>query len=319
MLVKCQTFKKTSYHPTATARHLYLEKEGRAIGGVSTQNIIDNERWYAEMDETAGRYRHRGAVTGREFILSPSLEDGATPEQVRDFAHEWLERNFANAEAAVVIHCDNKERIGRGLEPIPHAHVYVGVTDLETGKKITLDNTKVRALHDSAQEMSRERGWSEQERYYDLDAGKVRTVASKRTEHERRSRWERLDDRANREYDASRAKRAGIGRAEYEQARKGREFEKTRVRRSLKEARDEVIRGESPNLAEALEKRGVAIERAKDGDYKYRIAEDGKHSSRSFKGSTLGAQYERSQLAASIKAGREMALANKALEIEPGR
>ncbi|MBQ9001506.1 MAG: relaxase/mobilization nuclease domain-containing protein [Eggerthellaceae bacterium] len=312
MIVKCQTFKATSHHPTATARHAYLEKEGRAVGGVSTQNINDNDRWYAEMDRTSASYHLRGSVVGREFVLSPSAEDGATPEQVRDFAHEWLERNFPTAEAAVVIHCDNKERTARGLEPIPHAHVYVNAPDLEAGKKITLSNTRVRELHDSAQELSRARGWSEQERYFDRESGKVRTIESKRTEYERRPKWQRIAERTNPDYDASAARKAGVGRMEYEQAKKGREFEKTRVRRCLKEARDEVIADRSKNLADALKERGVAVARAKGGDYKYRI----EGSRRSFKGATLGEQFERGRLAASIKAGREAALqANRGIDI----
>lgn len=312
MIVKCQTFKTTSHHPTAAARRLYLEKEGRAVDGVSTQNINDNERWYSEMDKTTSQYRLRGNVVGREFVLSPSLDDMATPAQMRDFAHEWLERNFPAAEAAVVIHCDSKERIERGLDPIAHAHVYVNAPDLETGKKITLDNAKVRALHDSAQDMSRARGWSEQERYYDLDSGKVRTIKSNREEHDRRPKWQRLKERENPAYESSNAKSAGIGRLEYEQAKKGREFEKTYVRRALKEARDEVASRDSRTLADALKKRGVSIERAKDGDFKYRIEGSG----RSFKGATLGRQYERSQLEASMRDAKDLALTNKLPTIE---
>lgn len=309
MIVKCQTFKTTSHHPNATARSRYLESEGRSIGGTTTQNIVDEERWYSEMDKTTERYHLRGNVVGREFVLSPSLGDNVTPEQMREFAHEWLGANFPTAEAAVVIHHDNKERLERGLEPITHAHVYVNAPDLETGKKITLDNKRVRELHDSAQEMSRERGWSEQERYYDLDTGEVRTIKSKRDAYERRPKWQR--ERRNPEYENSKARHQGIDRHEYEQAKQGREFEKTRVRRSLKEARQEAIDNPSLKLADALKSRGVIMEQAKDGDMKYRI----EGSSRSFKGSTLGKQYERQQLEVSIKAGRELALQKGTHEI----
>lgn len=180
MIVKCQTFKTTTFYKSATQRSGYLEREGRAIGGATTQNIADNDRWYAEMDKTTERYHLRGCVIGREFILSPCLDDAATPEQMREFAHQWLAECFPDNEAAVIIHEDNKERMGRGEEPIAHAHVYVNAPDLETGKKTVLDNTRVRFIHDCAQDMSRERGWSEQEKYYDLDKGEVRTIKSKR-------------------------------------------------------------------------------------------------------------------------------------------
>lgn len=303
MIVKCQTFKTTTFYKSATQRSGYLEREGRAIGGATTQNIVDNDRWYTEMDKTTERYSLRGCVIGREFILSPSLEDAATPEQMRDFAHQWLAECFPNSEAAVIIHADNKERMGRGEEPIAHAHVYVNAPDLETGRKTTLDNTRVRFIHDRAQDMSRERGWSEQEKYYDLDKGEVRTIKSKRAEHERRPKWQRLQERANPEYDASKAKRAGITRDEYEQARQGRSFEKTYIRRSLKEAKEQMIADPSLKLADAMKQRGVTIEKAKDGDLKFRR----EGSKLSFKGSTIGAQYGRDALESAIREGRSAA------------
>ena len=314
MIVKCQTFKTTTFYKSATQRSGYLEREGGAIGGATTQNIADNDRWYAEMDKTTERYHLRGCVIGREFILSPCLDDAATPEQMREFAHQWLAECFPDNEAAVIIHEDNKERMGRGEEPIAHAHVYVNAPDLETGKKTVLDNTRVRFIHDCAQDMSRERGWSEQEKYYDLDKGEVRTIKSKRAEHERRPKWQRLQERANPEYDASKAKRAGITRDEFEQVRQGRSFEKTYIRRSLKEAREQMIADPTLKLAEAMKQRGISIEVAKDGDLKFRR----EGSKLSFKGSTIGEQYGRKSLERAIKAGREAALERAGNGIERG-
>jgi len=314
VIVKCQTFKTTTFYKSATQRSGYLEREGRAIGGATTQNIADNDRWYAEMDKTTERYHLRGCVIGREFILSPCLDDAATPEQMREFAHQWLAECFPDNEAAVIIHEDNKERMGRGEEPIAHAHVYVNAPDLETGKKTVLDNTRVRFIHDCAQDMSRERGWSEQEKYYDLDKGEVRTIKSKRAEHERRPKWQRLQERANPEYDASKAKRAGITRDEFEQVRQGRSFEKTYIRRSLKEAREQMIADPTLKLAEAMKQRGISIEVAKDGDLKFRR----EGSKLSFKGSTIGEQYGRKSLERAIKAGREAALERAGNGIERG-
>lgn len=314
MIVKCQTFKTTTFYKSATQRSGYLEREGRAIGGATTQNIADNDRWYAEMDKTTERYHLRGCVIGREFILSPCLDDAATPEQMREFAHQWLAECFPDNEAAVIIHEDNKERMGRGEEPIAHAHVYVNAPDLETGKKTVLDNTRVRFIHDCAQDMSRERGWSEQEKYYDLDKGEVRTIKSKRAEHERRPKWQRLQERANPEYDASKAKRAGITRDEFEQVRQGRSFEKTYIRRSLKEAREQMIADPTLKLAEAMKQRGISIEVAKDGDLKFRR----EGSKLSFKGSTIGEQYGRKSLERAIQAGREAALERAGNGIERG-
>lgn len=302
MIVKCQTFKTTTFYKSATQRHGYLEREGRAVGGVTTQNIVDNERWYAEMDRTTERYRLRGCVIGREFVLSPSPDDKATPEQVRGFAHEWLQRNFPNAEAAVIVHADNKERGDKGLEPIPHAHLYVNAPDIATGKKIVLDNKKVRELHDSAQEMSRARGWREQERYFDLDTRTVRTIKSRRSEHDRRPKWQRLKERANPEYDASKAKRAGVSRCEYEQAKAGRAFEKTEVRRALKDAIKEAGGNPRTDLRRALEKRGVEMSVTSDGELKYRMA--GRRYS--FRGPSLGKSYARGAISLALSAARAL-------------
>lgn len=109
-----------------------------------------------------------------------------------------------------------------------------------------------------------------------------------------------MQERANPEYDASKAKRAGISRDEFEQVRQGRSFEKTYIRRSLKEAREQMIADPTLKLAEAMKQRGISIEVAKDGDLKFRR----EGSKLSFKGSTIGEQYGRSALEAAIREGR---------------
>lgn len=312
MIVKAQTFKASSKRlgrggydfSTASGRSKYLEKDGRAIGGVSTQNIVDNDRWAAEMDRTSAAAHLRGTVVGREYILSPSPEDHVLPGTMRDFALEWVHRCFPNAEAVVAVHIDSKERISLGKDPICHAHVYVNAVDLETGKKIVVSNSKAREVHDVAQDMCRDRGMAEAERYYDKGAQRVVSVQSGRTDADRNPQWFRRDpSRKSAEYDRSAARKGGIGRYEYDMAKSGRELEKTFVRRNLREAVKAAKRSGAPLNAE-LQKRGVVAEKAADGDFKYAKA----GSRRFFKGKTLAPDLCKKVLEPQLVQARELAL-----------
>lgn len=316
MIVKAQTFKTTSKRSgrggydfsTAGGRAKYLEKDGRAVGGVSTQNIVDNDRWAAEMDRTTAAAHLRGTVVGREYVLSPSPEDHILPEAMRDFALEWVGRCFPNAEAAVVVHVDSRERISLGKDPICHAHVYVNAVDLEAGKKIVVSNSKAREVHDVAQDMCRDRGMAEAERYYDKNAQKVVSVESRRTDAERNPQWYRRDpSRKSVEYDKSAARKGGIGRYEYDMAKSGKELEKTFVRRNLREAVGAAKRG-GTLLNDELRKRGVVAAKAADGDFKYAKVGSG----RFFKGKTLAPDLCK-------KALEPQLMQAKALTLEPAK
>ncbi len=312
MIVKAQTFKTTSKRPgrggydfsTAKGRAVYLEKDGRAIGGVATQNVIDNDRWAAEMDRTTANAHLRGNVVGREYILSPAPEDGMTPKVMKDFALEWVRRCFPNAEAAVAVHLDSKERLSLGKDPICHAHVYVNAVDLESGKKIVVSNAKAREVHDVAQDMCRDFGLKQAERYYDKEAGKIVSVRSQRSDADRNPQWYRRDpERANPSYEASAAKRGGIGRYEYEMAKSGKELEKTYVRRNLREAISSSGRTGKP-LADELAARGVRMVEAAKGGLKF--AKEG--SGRYFRGETLSPDLGKESIVRQIQAEKHLSL-----------
>ena len=312
MIVKAQTSKTTSKRSgrggydfsTAGGRAKYLEKDGRAVGGVSTQNIVDNDRWAAEMDRTTAAAHLRGTVVGREYILSPSPEDHVLPEAMRDFALEWVGRCFPNAEAAVAVHVDNKERISLGKDPICHAHVYVNAVDLETGRKVVISNSRAREVHDIAQDMCRDRGMVEAEKYYDKNAQRVVSVESRRTDAERNPQWYRRDpSRKSAEYDKSAARKGGIGRHEYDMAKSGKELEKTFVRRNLREAAN-AAKQNGTQLGAELRKRGVTAEKAADGDFKYAKAGSG----RFFKGRTLAPDLCRKVLEPQLMQAKALAL-----------
>lgn len=257
MLVKIQTFRKDSFHPTAVARSKYLLGDCRAIGGITTQNIMDDSRAFAEIDETRKRSGTRGSVTGRELVLSPSPDDAATPDEVRAFAQELLAEMFPDFEAAIVIHEDNKTR--KEGEGIPHAHVYLGTIDLENGGKLNLSNDKVRELHDKAQDMSRARGWSAQPKYQKAAKKK------KRLPRDRQAHF------INGEYDAE---------------DKGHPFVKTVIWRALEQIIKDMGEDPSLKLSDALESHGIVAEKAASG-YKFRTV-GGKQF---FSAKSLGREY----------------------------
>ena len=89
------------------------------------------------------------ARTYKHYVLSPDPRDSIDLKALRGLAVEWARRNFGDYEVAIVYHDDN----ARG---IPHAHVVVNNTNLETGRH--LQNPNPSALAHSAQEIARKRG-----------------------------------------------------------------------------------------------------------------------------------------------------------------
>lgn len=310
MIVKPQTFKRGGRFSSARERAGYLQKDGRELG-VATQNVNDEDKWWDELDRTTGRYRLRGDVVAREFVLSPSPKDGATPEQMLEFGREWASSCFPDHEAAIIVHDDSAERLARGESGIVHAHVYVNAPNLETGRKMKLTNTDARRIHDVAQDMCRQRGWSEQQRYYDAKAKKVCRVASKRTDFERRparersARYKTASPSSERQrnrlkaFEGSRLAAKGLGFREYSESMAGRELDKTTIRRALKESAAASAENGTTLKAE-LAARGVRIAHAADGDFKYAL--EGRKLY--FKGATLGRAFARRALAESISLAR---------------
>ena len=314
MIVKPQTFKRGGRFSTARERAEYLQKDGRELG-VATQNVNDEDRWWNELDRTTDRYHLRGDVVAREFVLSPSPNDNVMPEQMLEFGREWASRCFPDHEAAIVVHDDSAERLARGKAGIVHAPVYVNAPNLETGRKMRLTNGDVRRNHDVAQDMCRQRCWSEQQRYYDAEGKKVNRLTSKRTDFERRparersARYKASTPSAERQrerlkaFEQTRLAAKGLGYREYCEAMSGRELDKTTIRRALKESAGAAAENGTTLKAE-LASRGVRMERAVDGDFKY-AREGGRLF---FKGSTLGKAFARDAL------GRSISLAKTAVD-----
>lgn len=154
-LVKC-----INGHTGCAATERYLERDGRAIGH-DFINLACIERedgsvigWAAEMDEFRSLYgndepyRGKPAITYRHYIVSPDLADKIDLERLRELSIAWAQKHFGEYQVAVVYHDDNEHAI-------PHAHIVVNNTNVETGKRPHVPQPK--ELNRDLQQMARER------------------------------------------------------------------------------------------------------------------------------------------------------------------
>lgn len=144
----------------------YLEKGGRALAhdffNLSWDEREDDDdeelksevHWADEMDETrrrAGNDRPFGGMRARtykHFVLSPNPEDDIDLAALRELACTWALKHFGEYQVAIVYHDDNEGRI-------PHAHIVVNNTNLETGRR--LQTRFPLDLNRDLQEMARDR------------------------------------------------------------------------------------------------------------------------------------------------------------------
>lgn len=154
-LVKC-----INGHTGCAATERYLERDGRAIGH-DFINLACIERedgsvigWAAEMDEFRSLYgndepyRGKPAITYRHYIVSPDLADKIDLERLRELSIAWAQKHFGEYQVAVVYHDDNEHAI-------PHAHIVVNNTNIETGKRLHVPQPK--ELNRDLQQMARKR------------------------------------------------------------------------------------------------------------------------------------------------------------------
>lgn len=158
--------KPISGHTSCQNIQRYLEKGGRALAhdffNLSWDEREDDDdeelksdvRWADEMDETrrlAGNDMPFGGLQARtykHFVLSPSPEDDIDLAALRELACAWTLKHFGEYQVAIVYHDDNEGRI-------PHAHIVVNNTNLETGRR--LQTRFPLELNRDLQEMARDR------------------------------------------------------------------------------------------------------------------------------------------------------------------
>ncbi|BDE94863.1 relaxase/mobilization nuclease domain-containing protein [Raoultibacter timonensis] len=157
----------------------YLElKDGRpraiAHDFVNIHGKDYQRNWGYVMDRTReefgndGAWRGKDAVTYNHFVVSPDPRDGVDVDTLRELTMRWVREFFGdganagrlgNFEVAVVYHDDNENHV-------PHAHVIVNNTDLDSGRRLQIDNaTNERTLPNRLQEIAKDMGL----RYFDND------------------------------------------------------------------------------------------------------------------------------------------------------
>lgn len=113
--------------------------------------------WARVMDSTRRAFgndlpwRGKRVRTYKHYVVSPNPRDGIGLEALRELATTWAAEHFSEYEVAIVYHDDN----ARG---IPHAHVVVNNTNIETGRR--LQDPDPKALAASLQDIAERQGLS---------------------------------------------------------------------------------------------------------------------------------------------------------------
>lgn len=153
--------KTISGHTSVRGIRRYLTKKNRALAE-DCLNLDPPEPgkafdWAAAMDETRrlfgndSAWRGRRARTYKHYVVSPDPKDEVSLDALRALATRWARESFPNHEVAIVYHDDN-------ANGIPHAHVVVNNTDVETGRR--LQDPDPKALARSLQRIAESLGMS---------------------------------------------------------------------------------------------------------------------------------------------------------------
>lgn len=276
--------KAISGHTSVKGIRRYLTKKNRALA----EDHINLDPpapgaaldWAAAMDATRRLYgndsawRGRRARTYKHYVVSPDPKDRVSLEGLRALAAEWAHESFPNHEVAIVYHDDN-------ANGIPHAHVVVNNTDLETGRR--LQDPDPKALARSLQRIAGDLGMSA------LEPRAPSGVAARAQRRHGRPAPKTLRDEHVR-----RVEKELAGRGEYSWVADIRA--RVRVARSVSRSV-----GEFKSLLSSM---GVEVSdnspKAERRDWVYSLAET---PSRKVGGERLGLSYSRGRLEPMLRAG----------------
>lgn len=151
-------------HTSARGICRYLTRKNRALASdyinIDVPDPAHPEMsfdWARVMDSTRHAFgndlpwRGRRVRTYKHYVVSPDPRDGIGLEALRKLATAWAAEHFSEYEVAIVYHDDNE----RG---IPHAHVVVNNTNIETGRR--LQDPDPKALASSLQSIAEHQGLS---------------------------------------------------------------------------------------------------------------------------------------------------------------
>lgn len=276
--------KSIAGHTSARGIRRYLTKKNRALAAdylnIDAPAEDPSFDWAAVMDATRRAFgndlpwRGKRVRTYKHYIVSPDPKDRASLEALRKLARAWAQEHFADYEVAIVYHDDNEGGI-------PHAHIVVSNTNLETGRR--LQDPDPKALASSLQKLAEAQGLTP------LNPSSAQGVAARaerrtgrprpktyRSEYVRRAEKE-LQDRGEYSWTADIRCRVRIARS---------------VARSV---------GEFRSLLGAM---GVTMSdnssRAQRSDWIYALED---HPSRRIGGERLGLSYSRERLEPLLRSG----------------
>lgn len=274
-------------HTSARGICRYLTKKNRALASdyinIDVPDPAHPEAafdWARVMDSTRRAFgndlpwRGKRARTYKHYVVSPDPKDGISLDALRELATAWAREHFSEYEVAIVYHDDNEGGI-------PHAHVVVNNTNVETGKR--LQDPDPKALASSLQGIAERQGLSA------LRPPEQTGVAARA----QRRNPKRRPETYRSEY---------VRRAEQELAERG-EYSWTadiraRVRIARTAARSEA---EFRNLLSSM---GVTVSdnspKAQRRDWIYALAD---HPSRRISGERMGLSYGRERLEALLRSG----------------
>lgn len=146
-------------HTSARGICRYLTRKNRALGSdyinIDVPEGVREFDWAEAMDATRCSFgndlpwRGKRVRTYKHYVVSPDPKDGIALEALRDLATSWAQEHFSEYEVAIVYHDDNEHGI-------PHAHVVVNNTNIETGRR--LQDPDPKALAASLQKLAEAQG-----------------------------------------------------------------------------------------------------------------------------------------------------------------
>lgn len=276
--------KTISGHTSTKGIRRYLTKDGRALA----EDYINLEPpapgrpfdWADAMDKTRRLYgndsawRGRRARTYKHYVVSPDPKDRVSLDGLRTLATGWARGCFPDHEVAIVYHDDN-------AGSIPHAHVVVNNTNLETGRR--LQDPDPKALARSLQRTAES-----------LDMSSLEAVPRSGVAARAESRHPRPAARTRRE--------EYVGRAEKELSDRGEYSWVADIRARVRVARS-VSRSET-EFRSLLGSLGVTVSenspRAPRRDWVYALDD---RPSRRVGGERLGLSYSRERLEPVLRSG----------------
>lgn len=274
-------------HTSARGICRYLTKKNRALASdyinIDVPDPAHPEAafdWACVMDSTRRAFgndlpwRSKRARTYKHYVVSPDPKDGISLDVLRELATSWAREHFSEYEVAIVYHDDNEGGI-------PHAHVVVNNTNVETGKR--LQDSDPKALASSLQGIAERQGLSA------LRPPEQTGVAARA----QRRNPKRQPETYRSEY---------VRRAEQELDERGEYSWTADIRARVRIART-VARSET-EFRNLLFSMGVTVSdnspKAQRRDWIYALAD---HPSRRISGERMGLSYGRERLEALLRSG----------------